>query len=97
MFSIRIPLISLISLALYLVSFPVFADGIVRPPRDYKGSLTEKAQEAIIIFQGSETPDEATEDLILKITIEGDVDQFGWIVPQGDCTIRHYPSSTCSR
>ena len=59
----------------------VFADGKVVPPRDYKGSLEEKAQEAIIIFNSSSEPGEATEDLILKIKVQGEVDQFAWIVP----------------
>jgi len=58
-----------------------WADGEIVPPRDYKGSLEERAQEAIIIFQGSEQPGEATEDVILKIHVEGHVETFAWIIP----------------
>jgi hypothetical protein len=57
------------------------ADGKVISPRDYAGSLEELAQEAIIIFRGSETPGEATEDLILKIRVQGELDQFAWVIP----------------
>ena len=64
-----------------LAPAPTWADGMVRPPRNYQGSLEEKAQEAIIIFHASETPGEATEDLILKISVEGDAEQFGWVIP----------------
>jgi hypothetical protein len=57
------------------------ADGKLQPPRDYRGSLEELSQEAIIIFHGADEPGEATEDLILKIGVRGDVSQFAWIVP----------------
>jgi hypothetical protein len=57
------------------------ADGKVFKPRNYEGSLEEKAQEAIIIFQGSKTPGEATEDLILKIGVRGRADRFAWVIP----------------
>lgn len=57
------------------------ADGKVFRPRNYEGSLEEKSQEAIIIFQGSEEPGEATEDLILKIGVRGGSDRFAWVVP----------------
>lgn len=50
-------------------------------PRDYQGSLEERAQEALIIFHSSEKPGQATEDLILKIQVEGRASQFAWIVP----------------
>jgi hypothetical protein len=58
-----------------------WSDGKVVPPRDYAGSLEETAQEAIIIFHGSDEPGRAVEDLILKIHVEGDADRFAWIVP----------------
>lgn len=58
-----------------------WADGKVVPPRNYKGSLEEKAQEAMIVFHGSDKPGEATQDLILKIRVEGDAGRFAWIVP----------------
>jgi len=57
------------------------ADGKLMPPRDYEGSLEERSQEAIIIFQGSEKPGGAIEDLILKITVAGAANRFGWVVP----------------
>lgn len=62
----------------------VLADGMLRPPRNYVGSLEEQAQEAIIIFHESDRPGEAVEDLILKIrvTAKGEaLSQFAWIVP----------------
>lgn len=57
------------------------ADGKVVRPRDYKGSLEEKAQEAIIIFEGSEEEGKASADLILKIRVEGQTDEFAWVIP----------------
>jgi hypothetical protein len=59
----------------------VRADGIVVGPKSYAGPLEEWSQEAIIIFQASKRPGEAVEDLILKITVEGEVDEFAWVVP----------------
>jgi hypothetical protein len=59
----------------------ICADGKIVPPRDYEGSLEEKAQEAIIVFQGSKKPGEAIEDLILKVTVAGEVDKFAWVIP----------------
>ncbi len=59
----------------------VFADGKVVPPRNYKGSLEEKSQEAIIIFHSSTKPGNAMEDLILKIRVEGAADNFAWVIP----------------
>ena len=67
---------------------PLWADGTVRAPAKYKGSvhykegpLEERAQEAIIIFNSSPPQREATEDLILKIRVEGEVSQFAWVIP----------------
>ncbi len=57
------------------------ADGKLVPPRNYKGSLEERAQEAIIIFHGSDKAGDAAEDLILKIKIEGKADEFAWVIP----------------
>ena len=59
----------------------VAADGLVFRPVAYEGSLNERSQEAIIIFHKGDTPGEAKQDLILKISVQGDVDQFGWVVP----------------
>lgn len=56
-------------------------DGKVVRPRNYKGSLEESAQEAIIIFDRSNNQGEATEDLILKIQVKGEAENFAWIVP----------------
>jgi hypothetical protein len=70
-----------------LLSGPiVLADGKVVAPRlyqerPYKGSLEERAQEGIIIFQGSPTRGHAVEDLILRIRVEGDIDHFAWVIP----------------
>lgn len=78
----RFCLISTVVLAVSLcTSARLKADGKVIPPRSYQGSLEEKAQEAIIIFQGSEIPGEASEDLILKIRVEGDAREFAWVIP----------------
>lgn len=57
------------------------ADGKLIKPRNYKGSLEEKAQEAIIIFNGSENEGESSEDLILKIQVVGQADEFAWVIP----------------
>jgi len=56
-------------------------DGKVMPPRDYKGSLEEKAQEAIIVFTPGTEGKSAVQDLIIKIEVEGKVDDFAWVVP----------------
>ena len=57
------------------------ADGKVIPPRNYKGSLEERAQEAIIIFHEGNAERSAKQDLILKIQVEGDATEFAWVVP----------------
>lgn len=70
--------------AIVMLIFPIgilLADGLVIKPRNYKGSLEEKAQEAIIIFQGGSTRGEAVEDLILKIHVDGEAENFAWVVP----------------
>lgn len=56
-------------------------DGKLVPPRDYAGSLEERAQEAILIFEGAREPGEAVQDLILKIRVEGTAADFAWVVP----------------
>jgi hypothetical protein len=72
----------LVILSLVLVFQPLLhADGLVRPPRDYKGSLEERAQEAIIVFTPGTDNKSAVQDLILKIQVEGKTDEFAWIVP----------------
>ena len=54
--------------------------GLIRP-WSYKGSLEERSQEAIIIFNTSEEDEGAFEDLILKIGVIGKTDQFAWVIP----------------
>jgi len=66
---------------LFVAQISAYADGKVMPPRDYKGSLEEKAQEAIIVFTPGEEGKSAVEDLIIKIEVEGKVDNFAWVVP----------------
>jgi hypothetical protein len=60
------------------------ADGMVVAPRDYKGSLEERAQEAIILFHAGEEGRQATEDLILKIRVEGAAESFAWVIALPD-------------
>jgi hypothetical protein len=65
----------------FAVGSIVFADGKVVPPRNYKGSLEERSQEAIIIFHAGTAERSAKQDMILKIEVEGDATEFAWIVP----------------
>ena len=46
-----------------------FADGKVVRPINYKGSLEELSQEAIIVFNGSNESNTASQDLVLKIPV----------------------------
>ena len=55
-------------------------DGMVVPPKDYKGSLEERSQEAILLFHAGDEARPATEDLILKIRVEGDAASFAWVI-----------------
>ena len=66
---------------LFILQSIAFADGKVIPPREYAGSLEEKSQEAIIVFTPGTAGESAIEDLILKIEVEGKVDEFAWVVP----------------
>ena len=70
-----------IVIALLALSAPALADGLVRKPRNYQGSLEERGQEALIIFQEGSDKTKATEDLILKIRVAGEAKSFAWIVP----------------
>ena len=70
-----------LAVLLFLIHADAKADGKVVRPRNYQGSLEEKAQEAIIIFQKGDAETEASEDLILKIRVEGETDEFAWVVP----------------
>lgn len=60
---------------------PLLGDGLLKASATYEGSLEERSQEAIIIFRMSRIPGEAMEDLILKITVQGETDDFAWIIP----------------
>ena len=51
------------------------------PPLAYEGSLNEQAQEAILIFVPGDGTRESRQDLILKITVAGEVEQFAWVLP----------------
>ena len=69
-------------LALGMAGAPAaMGDGMVMAPRDYKGSLEELAQEAILVFHPGDDKRSATEDLILKIRVRGDSEKFAWIIP----------------
>ncbi|MDP7018543.1 MAG: DUF2330 domain-containing protein [Pirellulaceae bacterium] len=71
----------LVALLALTPSSRVWGDGKVVPPREYAGSLEESSQEAIIIFTAGDGVNKSRQDLILKISVEGDVDSFAWIVP----------------
>ncbi|MFO7898460.1 MAG: DUF2330 domain-containing protein [Planctomycetota bacterium] len=65
---------------------PAGADGTMVGPKTvgtvpYDRSPQEEAQEAIIIFRAATDETPATEDLILKVSVKGDVDQFAWVIP----------------
>jgi hypothetical protein len=70
----------------FLLTTLVLADGKMVGPKaykakPYKGSIEEQAQEAIIIFHGSDKSGGAVEDLILKVSVAGEVDRFAWVIP----------------
>jgi hypothetical protein len=74
------PLIYLVALLLSNFS-ALHADGKVIRPRDYHGSLEERSQEAIILFQPGSASISAVEDLILRISVTGNTNHFAWVVP----------------
>lgn len=63
-----------LSLAWCGYSTQAFADGKLVRRREYKGSLEEKAQEAIIVFKEGDGEHSAVEDLILKISVVGNAE-----------------------
>jgi len=76
------------ALAAVLAAIPAaaLADGKIVPPavyeeKPYAGSLEERAQEAILIFQRGDEQRGARQDMILKIRVDGEVDHFAWIIP----------------
>ena len=82
----RRKLSGLASVVLLSCCLPAMADGKAFAPKVYKerpytGSVEEKSQEAIIVFHAGEGGRSAMEDLILKVSVKGDVDTFGWVIP----------------
>ena len=73
--------ILLAAVSLWLPAGSALADGLVVKPRAYKGSLEERAQSAMIVFSGGDGEKSAVQDLILKIRVEGETDEFAWVVP----------------
>ena len=71
----------LLGTILLFQSVQAMADGLVKGPAKYEGSLAEKSQEAIIIVTNPSDGGPATEDLILKISVKGAVDRFAWVIP----------------
>ena len=54
------------------------ADGKLVPPyeaAEYEGSLQERSQEAIIVYS------EGLEDLVIKVSYEGEPAEFAWVIP----------------
>jgi hypothetical protein len=81
-FSKRLVISNVLTVAVvWLAASPAWADGKMFVPRDYKGSVEERSQEAVLIFHGSETPGGAIEDLILKVSVHGEADRFAWVIP----------------
>lgn len=76
-----LPGLILIVLCACIPSYGLFADGKMVAPRDYDGSVEQRAQEAVIIFHSSETKGGATEDLILKVHVESQAESFAWVIP----------------
>jgi len=72
-------LLGLVSVRAALSDGMMFAPAA--PPGQYAGSVEEHAQEALIVFHGSDIAGGAVEDLILKATVQGDVKTFGWVIP----------------
>ena len=64
-----------------LATSEAVGDGFLAKSARYGGSLEERSQEAIIIFESSSVRKKAVEDLILKITVEGDAEEFAWVIP----------------
>jgi len=78
--------VSLVILLLALIAADAWADGKMVGPAmykkvPYKGSVEERSQEAIIIFHSGRKAGEATEDMILKVSVQGEVDNFAWVIP----------------
>lgn len=71
----------LVGTMVILQTSQVLADGFFKGPATYEGSLEESAQEALIILTSAGDKEPATEDLILKISVKGDVNHFAWVIP----------------
>ena len=84
--AVRRPWLSIPALAATVVltlgaGSSLWADGKMFVPRDYQGSVEERSQEAVLIFHGSDEPGGATEDLVLKVSVRGETDEFAWVIP----------------
>jgi hypothetical protein len=74
----RRPLLLSLLIAVCLAPASGWADGIFVAPKfvwDKHRDINEPAQKAIIVY------DTGREDLILQVKYEGQLDQFGWLVP----------------
>ncbi|MEQ8762851.1 MAG: DUF2330 domain-containing protein [Planctomycetota bacterium] len=76
----RIAIVAITSL-LWTSLAMAYPDGKVMPPVDFKGTLEETSQEAVLIFHKGTEQKSATQDMILKIRVEGEASEFGWVVP----------------
>jgi len=79
--SIRAAVLALLLTLLASRSAP--ADGIMLAKQGVLDAhaVSEKSQEAIIIFHDSKTAKKAIEDLILRVRVKGSVDEFAWVIP----------------
>lgn len=60
-----------------------WADGLVKAPRNYAGSLEESSQEAMIVFEAGQGGHPSRQTLVLKIQVDNDqpLNQLAWVVP----------------
>ena len=77
----RIVVLFGVALAVTLSTGAARADGTMVAPKGWDGTVEEFAQNAIIIFHASDTPGDATEDLILQIRVKGNTRRFAWVIP----------------
>jgi len=64
-----------------LLAAPVCGDGKMIVKKGWDGRVEEFAQDAIIIFHGSDTAGGAVEELILKVGVKGNAETFAWVIP----------------
>jgi len=79
----RLPAAATVLLLSFLAGTAALADGIMMAKMGVLDAhaVSEDSQEAIIIFHDAQTAKEAVEDLILKVRVEGSVDEFAWVIP----------------